>query len=338
MIRIDRKRLSIGLAPTPVEHLERLSRHLGGPQIYMKRDDYTGFALGGNKVRKLEFLVAEALDQGADTLVTVGGVQSNHCRQTAAVAARFGLRCHLVLTEGALDTPDFNHNGNVLLDRLTGAVLHFVGNVPDRQAALTAVCDEVRSGGGRPHAIPLGGSSALGSLGYIAALQEMRGQVALADFSAIVVTTGSGGTHAGLAAGLAVLGHPTGLIGISCAATAAVNRPRIAALSREVLDLLDHRDIPTPEIEVDEDNIGEGYGKITDGGLEAIRLCAALEGIFLDPVYTGKAMAGLIGMIRAGRFAPRSKVLFIHTGGSPALFGYRADLGILETGEGRCLL
>lgn len=327
MITINQERLAIGLAPTPIEHLARLSAHLAGPEIHMKRDDYTGFALGGNKVRKLEFLVAEALQQGADTLVTIGGVQSNHCRQTAAVAAKYGLKCHLVLTQGALDTPEFNENGNVLLDQLTGAVLHLAGAVADKQAALMSVCDEVSSKGGRPYAIALGGSSPIGSLGYVAALEEMRRQVDLADFSAIVVTTGSAGTHAGLAAGLSILGHPTGLVGVSCSASTAINEPKIATLSREVLDLLGHDDIATPRIEVDEGSIGDGYGKVSDDGLEAIRLCATLEGVYLDPVYTGKAMAGLIRMIRAGHFTSTDKVLFIHTGGSPSLFAYRGQLG-----------
>lgn len=330
MIKIDFKRLPIGLAPTPIDHMEQLSRHLGGPEIHMKRDDYTGFALGGNKIRKLEFLLADALSRGADTLVTIGGVQSNHCRQTAAVAAKFGLQCHLVLTEGALNTPEFCNNGNIILDKLSGAKLHMVGVVADKQAALMSVCEEVAKNGGRPYAIPLGGSSALGSLGYVAAVEEIRQQVNISDYSAIVVTTGSAGTHAGIAAGLAIIGQPTTLIGVSCSANSVVNLPKITALSREILNLLGAEAVSTPEIEVNENHIGSGYGNVTEDGLDAIRVCASREGVFLDPVYTGKAMAGLISMISDGRFTTKDRVLFIHTGGSPSLFAYREQLRLVQ--------
>lgn len=334
MISIDRPKLTFGVGPTPIDLLPRLSDRLGGPRIHMKRDDLTGFALGGNKVRKLEYLVADALAQGADTLVTIGGVQSNHCRQTAAAAARAGLRCHLVLTRGALDTEDFLESGNVLLDRLVGATLHFVGAVPDKDAALAAVRDEVAAAGGKPYVVPLGGSSPLGSLGYVAAVEETDRQVSLSRFAAVVVTTGSAGTHAGLAAGLALLGGPTELVGVSCSASADVVGPKIAGLARGALDLLGRTDVATPVIEVNDAHVGAGYGVVTAGGLEAIELCARLEGIYLDPVYTGKAMAGLVGMIRDGRFGRDDEVLFVHTGGSPALFAYRGELGAAVSAPG----
>jgi D-cysteine desulfhydrase family pyridoxal phosphate-dependent enzyme len=320
-------RVSIANIPSPIDRLDRLSNHLGGPQIHMKRDDYTGFALGGNKARKLEYLVADALKQGCDTLVTIGGVQSNHCRQTAAAAAKFGLSCHLVLTQGALDTDDFMNSGNVLLDRLTGCELHFVGNVQDKAAALNAVCDQVAESGGKPYAVPLGGSSALGSLGYVSAVAEMRDQTDLSQFKAIVVTTGSAGTHAGLAAGLAAMEIGTAVIGFSCSGSAAVLQPKIAALVDEILALGGKTANTDPaSIVINDGYIGPGYGHPTPGCIEAIRMCASLEGIYLDPVYTGKAMAGLIDQIRQGAFTADDKILFMHTGGSPALFGYRSAL------------
>lgn len=314
--------------PTPVDVLPRLSEHLGGPHIYMKRDDYTGLGLGGNKVRKLEFLIGDALAHGCDTLVTIGGIQSNHCRQTAAAAARLGLKCHLVLTAGALNGTDFAESGNVLLDRLTGSTLHLVGEVEDKLATLAEICAQVESASGKPYPIVMGGSSAIGSLGYVAAVQELRGQLDLSAFRAIVVTTGSAGTQAGLAAGLSMLGLEVELIGASCSLPREALETRLAGLAAETMRLAfpGAGQASAPRIVVDDNQVGSGYGLPTAACLEALRLCAELEGIFLDPVYTGKAMASLIAMIRQRRFGKDDKVLFVHTGGSPALFAYREHL------------
>lgn len=326
-MQINAPKVDIAHRNTPIDTLHRLSAHLGGPCILMKRDDYTGFAMGGNKARKLEYLVADARNAGCDTLVTIGGVQSNHCRQTAAAAAKFGLACDLVLTRGALDTGEFMENGNVLLDRLCGATLHFVGDVQDKTAALAAVCDKVRERGGIPYAVPLGGSSAVGSLGYADALFEMAGQADLGSLAAIVTATGSAGTHAGLVAGAAALALQTPILGMSVSGSAEVLRGRIAALAAETGGLLGTAAPPAPgDIRVNDGHIGRGYGHPTDGCLEAISLLARLEGIFLDPVYTGKAMAGLVAMVRAGDFSPDDTVLFLHTGGAPGLFAYRAEV------------
>lgn len=328
MTLIPHPRLTLGLSMTPVEALPRLSAALGGPEIHAKRDDMTGFALGGNKVRKLEYLLADALAQGADTVITMGGIQSNHCRQTAAAAAKLGLHCELVLTEGALSSTEFDKGGNVLLDQLAGARLHCVGNPPDKLAAMAEIVEAARARGAKPYAIPIGGSSALGSLGYVRVVEELAAQLDLSQFAAIVTTTGSAGTHAGLAAGLAALGAPCRLIGISVSQPAAATAEKVADLAGEVMRLLGRPEVALPSIEVRDAFIGTAYGHVTEAGLEAIRLAASMEGMYLDPVYTGKAMAGLIAAVRGGEFGPGEKVLFLHTGGATALFAYRAELGL----------
>ncbi|HEX6380489.1 MAG TPA: D-cysteine desulfhydrase family protein [Acidimicrobiia bacterium] len=321
--------LPLAHGPTPLESLDRLSDWLGGPRLLVKRDDQTGLALGGNKARKLEHLCAEALAQGCDTLVTGGGPQSNHCRMTAAAANRLGLECHLALAGTVAEQP----TGNLLLDHLLGARLHPTAarEYYEIEASIEAVADEVRAAGGRPYAIPVGGASVTGALGYVDAARELTAQLA-EPLDWIVVADGSGGTHAGLLAGL---DGPTRVLGIDvgtrpdldkrvpelAAATAtAVGRPAAFGGSR-------HRcqgDTPCPpgdgEIHIDHTRFGAGYGKPTPECLEAIRAAARLEGLILDPVYTGKAMAGLIGWIREGRFTEHQSVLFWHTGGAPALF------------------
>jgi L-cysteate sulfo-lyase len=311
-------------SPTPLEPLVALSRHLGGPSILVKRDDCSGLALGGNKNRKLEFLVGEALAAGADTLVTAGGVQSNHCRQTAAAAARHGLRCELVLSRNvASNHPAYDRTGNVLLDRMFGAGLNFVPRDIDWGTELDKVAETVRRGGGRPFVIPIGGSTPTGALGYVACAQELLQQATALSrvIDAVVHCSGSGGTQAGLLVGLRGSGIP--VIGISCAAP----RAEIAGL---VLDLAQRTaaklglpaDFVGEDVKVVDDYVGPGYGVPTPGMIEAVDLCARLEGLLIDPVYTGKAMAGLIGLVRGGRFKATDSVIFVHTGGVPALFAY----------------
>jgi D-cysteine desulfhydrase family pyridoxal phosphate-dependent enzyme len=304
--------LPLAHAPTPLEPLERLSDWLGGPRLLVKRDDQTGLALGGNKARKLEHLCAEALAQGCDTLVTGGGPQSNHCRMTAAAANRLGLRCHLALAGAPPDRP----TGNLLLDHLLGAHLHPTAarDYYEIEASIEVVAEEVRATGGRPYAIPVGGASVTGALGYVDAARELSGQLA-EPLDWIVVADGSGGTHAGLLAGLEA---PTRILGIDVGTRPDLDErvPELAAETAAVTG----RASPIGEIHIDHTRFGAGYGKPTPECLEAIRAAARLEGLILDPVYTGKAMAGLIGWIREGRFAEHQSVLFWHTGGAPALF------------------
>ena len=289
-----------------------MSDWLGGPRLFVKRDDQTGLALGGNKARKLEHLCAEALAEGCDTLVTGGGPQSNHCRMTAAAANRLGLQCHLALAGPASDRP----TGNLLLDHLLGARLH---PTPAREyyeieAAIVAVADTVRAEGGRPYAIPVGGASVTGALGYVDAARELADQLE-GPLDWIVVADGSGGTHAGLLAGLH---DSTRILGVDVGTRPDLDLrvPELAAATAAAVG----RPAPSGELHIDHTRFGPGYGKPTPECLEAIRAAARLEGLFLDPVYTGKAMAGLIGWIREGRFSDSRSVLFWHTGGAPALF------------------
>lgn len=305
--------------------MARLSAELGGPRLFIKRDDCTGLATGGNKARKLEFLVGEALSQNADMLVTQGAVQSNHVRQTAAAACRHGLKCHALL-ERRVPNRDvaYEETGNVLLDRLFGATLEFRPAGLDMNAEAEGAANRLRAAGHRPYVIPGGGSNATGALGYVVCAQEIIQQCVddgLA-FNWVVMATGSTGTQAGLLAGLHVLGSDLPVMGIS------VRQPRdrqlsaVHALTQATLRKLDAAAILADRILVDDGYVGEGYGIPAPSTLEAISLTARLEGILLDPVYTGKGMAGLLGLIRHGFFKPTDSVLFLHTGGASALFAY----------------
>ena len=311
--------------PTALEALPRLSAELGGPAILVKRDDATGLGFGGNKTRKLEFLVGAALADGADMLVTAGGVQSNHCRQTAAAAARQGLGCALVLQRRvAWNHPDYERGGNVLLDRLAGAELHLVERGADLAVELERLAGELRARGRRPFVIPVGGSTPLGALGYVAAGLELLAQADAQGrpLDAIVHASGSGGTQAGLLTALHALGAEVPVVGISVSEPRAELEATVAALAGRTAALLGSAAPPRDAVEVQGGHIGADYGQPTAGMREALRLCARLEGLFLDPVYTGKAMAGLIDLVRTGRFARDQTVVFVHTGGTPALFPY----------------
>lgn len=308
--------LPLAHGPTPLEPLDRLSEWLGGPRLFVKRDDQTGLALGGNKARKLEHLCAEALALGCDTLVTGGGPQSNHCRMTAAAANRLGLGCHLALA-GDTASP----TGNLLLDHLLGAHLHPTGarDYYEIEASIEAVAEVVQADGGRPYPIPVGGASVTGALGYVDAARELAGQLT-EPFDWIVVADGSGGTHAGLLAGLDAdsKGSSTSILGIDVGTRPDLDErvPELAAATAVAIGL----PAPAGKIHIDHTRFGAGYGKPTPECLEALRATARLEGLILDPVYTGKAMAGLIGWTREGRFTDQHSVLFWHTGGAPALF------------------
>ena len=311
--------------PTALEPLPRLSAELGGPQLLVKRDDLTGLACGGNKTRKLEFLLGQALNDGADTLVTAGGVQSNHCRQTAAAAARHGLGCALVLQRRvASNNPDYERGGNVLLDRLAGAEVHLVERDADIPRELERVGEALRHAGRRPFVIPIGGSTPIGALGYGAAGLELLAQAdALSrPLDASVHASGSGGTQAGLLVASQMVAADVRVIGISVSEPAAALERTVAELAAQTARLLGTAAPPRTAVEVLDGYIGADYGQPTAGMRAALHACAALEGLYLDPVYSGKAMAGLIDLVRRGRFASDQSVVFLHTGGTPALFAY----------------
>ena len=309
-------RVALAHLPTPLEPMNRLADWLGGPRLFVKRDDLTGLALGGNKARKLEYLCAEALAAGCDTLVTGGGHQSNHVRMTAAAANRLGLECHLAMGSHRPRTA----SGNLLLDVVLGATLHFTGSEAyyETESAIEALAVELAADGRRPFAIPIGGASVTGASAYIDAADELLGQLDAAgasDANWIVVADGSGGTHAGLLAGLAGRARVVG-VDVGTRPDLDTVIPRLAA------DVATRRgrDVPTDDAVVDHSRFGTGYGDVTEQCLEAIRVTARLEGLVLDPVYTGKAMAGLFGWVREGNLTDADTVVFWHTGGAVALF------------------
>jgi L-cysteate sulfo-lyase len=314
-------------APTPLEKLGNLSRHLGGPEIWLKRDDCTVVATGGNKVRKLEFLVGEALAVGADHLVTQGAVQSNHVRQTAAVAAKFGLKCTALL-EHRIETNDRDYlaSGNVLLDRLFDAQLEYRPGGTDMQAAIEAKAEELRAGGARPYVIPGGGSNRVGALGYVSCAQELLQQ---ADemglkIDRVVHATGSAGTQAGLVVGLEGINSGVRVLGIGVRAPKDRQEANVHKLAEATAEYCGVRGgIARSAVEANCDYVGEGYGIPTIEMAEAVGMLAKLEGVLLDPVYSGKGMAGLIDLIRKGEIGKAETVVFIHTGGAVGLYGYR---------------
>lgn len=308
-------RLSFAHLPTPVEELPNLSRHLGGPRLLVKRDDQTGLAFGGNKTRKLEFLIAEARQQGADTLITGGAAQSNHCRQTAAAAARYGFECTLVLTGETPKRP----TANLLLDRLFGAEIIFVEDRSFRDQTLQKAFDAAAAAGKKPYLVPYGGSSPTGALGYAFAMEELMKQNVHADW--IVFGTSSGGTHAGLVLGKRLFGFPGKILGVSIDEKEDDLKNRVSELAAQASEKLGERvHFSRSEVLANDNYCRAGYGVFGKGEREAIRLFARKEGLLLDPVYTGRAAAGLIDLIRSGFFKKDETVLFWHTGGQPALF------------------
>jgi len=321
-------RVRLAHLPTPLEPLPRLSEELG-IELWIKRDDCTGLAGGGNKTRKLEFLLGDAFEQSADTLVTQGAVQSNHVRQTAAAAAAHGLKCEIILEERTGSKAiDYTRNGNVLMDRLFGATLRTVPGGTDMVAELETTAAEVAARGGRPYIIPGGGSNAIGALGYVDCAREIVVQADELDLpiDRIVTATGSAGTHAGLVAGLAVMGADVPVLGIGVRAPRAKQEENVLKLARQTATLLGRPDAVTAQMVVaDCDYVGEGYGLVDAGVIDALKLAARTDGIVLDPVYTGKAMKGLIALARAGHFEGET-VVFLHTGGAQGLFGYQGEI------------
>lgn len=318
-------RFPLATLPTPLDELPRLSQELG-IRVVMKRDDLTGFALGGNKARKLEFLVADALAGGADTLVTGGGVQSNHVRTTAAAARKAGMDAVGVF----FSSPSGEINGNLLLDRILGAQLVYAGeDKHETEFVIQRVCDDLRGQGKNPYLIPVGGSTKLGVVSYILAVAEMLEQCRAQKLQpdAVLITTGSCGTHAGVLAGMKMYDAKIPVHGITVSRSKPECLERIARLVGEAGKFLEYDlSLDDDEIIVHEGYIGEAYAKITPEARAAIQLVARLEGIFLDPVYTGKAMAGLIDLAARGVFKPGSTVVFWHTGGAPGLFGFPNDV------------
>ncbi len=322
MSLFDQPRFPLATLPTPLHPLERLSEHLGGPRILIKRDDLTGLALGGNKTRKLEYLLADALAHDATHLITEGGWQSNHCRQTAAAARAAGLESALVLNCPHPDPPD---QGNLLLDRLFGAAVHRVTESRERKPRMSALADELRRAGHRPYVIPTGGSDAVGSLAYAAAALELHQQLLNQGVRPrrLYTAWGSGGTFAGLALGAALFAAPYELLSVLVVPADSAQEgiddawPIITAMCQR---LAIANPVDKAALRCDAEHIGAGYGVPTPEALDAIRLLARTEGILLDPVYTAKAFAAMIDHIRAGELTRDDTVVFLHTGGAPVLF------------------
>ncbi|HIF89503.1 MAG TPA: D-cysteine desulfhydrase [Candidatus Thioglobus sp.] len=319
-------RLRLAHLPTPLEYLKRLSEELGGPEIWIKRDDCTGLSTGGNKTRKLEFLMAEAQIQGADTVMTQGAVQSNHVRQTSAFAAKLGMKCHVLLEDRTGYTDDnYNHNGNVFIDLLHGATYEKRGPGLDMNAEMEVVADKLRDAGSNVYTIVGGGSNATGALGYVDCAFELLHQANDKDLVVdhIVHATGSTGTQAGLIVGLKAMNANIPLLGISVRAPKETQEENVYKLAVETASKLGCDGVVNrDDIVANSDYVGKGYGFPTEAGIEAIKMFAELEGILLDPVYSSKGAAGLIDLIRKGSFKKSDRVVFIHTGGSASLFGY----------------
>ncbi len=323
-------RLNFAHLPTPIEELPRLTAALGGPRILVKRDDQTGLAFGGNKTRKLEFLVAEAQEQRADMLISAGAIQSNHCRQTVAAAARFGFDCTLVLTGERPSQP----SANFLLDQLFGAEIITVADRKDRDRILQETFDNAVAAGRKPYLVPYGGSSPTGAMGYTFAMEELmmqlknlRGLEHGIDW--IIFGTSSGGTHAGFVLGQRVFGFKGKILGISIDEPEAELKVHVSALATQASEKLVERiEFTGDDVLANENYCQAGYGVFGEGEREAIKLFASNEGLLLDPVYTGRAAAGMIDLIRRGYFKKDETILFWHTGGQPALFAdkYSQDL------------
>ncbi len=323
MLKDMPSRVSLAFLPTPLHEMNHLREALGGPRLFIKRDDQTGLATGGNKARKLEFFIAHALDQGADTVITAGALQSNHARQTAAAAAKYGLKCILTLT----GTEPDHWNGNLLLDDLLGAEVRFMGDISraDRPRALEEVAREVRGTGGVPYVIPVGGSNPVGATGYVVAMEELMGQLKERNLQVdhILFATSSGGTQAGLIVGAKAVGFKGRILGIS---VSRKEEEIVGTLKELVPRTAEHLGLDLSfsgdDFQVNDDYLGAGYAKPAEPEREAIRLLARTEGILVDPVYTGRTLAGLIDLIRKGAFGQDETVLFWHTGGIPALFAW----------------
>ena len=323
-------RIRLGHFPTPLEPMDNLTRLLGGPRLWIKRDDCTGLSSGGNKTRKLEFLLAEALAQKADIVITQGATQSNHARQTVAAAAKLGMKSHILL-EDRTGYTKFNYveNGNVLLDRLHGATVERRAGGSDMQGEMVAVAKQLERAGHRPYVIPGGGSTPVGALGYVnAALELVNQSVELGlRIDHLVHATGSSGTQAGLVVGLQAM-HSA----IQVRAPKEKQESMIYDLACRTWAHMGLKgELARSSVQANCDYVGDGYGIPTPAMVEAVSLLATTDGMLLDPVYSGKGMAGLIDLIRKGHFAKDQNVVFLHTGGSVSLFGYPDIFGLVNT-------
>lgn len=325
-------RLRCGHWPTPLEPMLRLSEHLDGPELWVKRDDCTGLSTGGNKTRKLEYLVADAIEKQADVIITQGATQSNHARQTAALCAKIGIECHILLEDRTgYDDFDYKLNGNVLLDRLHGATVSRRPGGADMQAEMELMADGLKAKGRRPYVIPGGGSNPIGALGYVNAALELTTQLNEMSLEAthLVLATGSSGTHAGLIAGLSILNSPLKVVGFGVRAPKEKQEQMVFDLACKTAAMLGYDGIVKRDsVFADCDYVGAGYGLPTPAMVEAVTLLAQKEGLLFDPVYTGKGLSGMVDWIRKGRFSKSDKVVFLHTGGSAALFGYPETFGL----------
>jgi L-cysteate sulfo-lyase len=323
-------RIRLGHDPTPLEPMENLTRALGGANLWIKRDDCTGLATGGNKTRKLEFLMAEAVARGADTVITQGATQSNHVRQTAAAACRLGMKCEVVLeNRTGSKEHDYRESGNVLLDRLFGAGIREVAGGSDMNAEMEKVAAEVRAGGGKPYIIPGGGSNVIGALGYVRCALELLAQANDRGLKIdwLVHATGSAGTQAGLVAGLEAMHSGIPVLGIGVRAPKATQEENVFRLATAVATAIGAEGAVARErVVANCDYVGPGYGMPTPGMIAAITMFARTEGVLLDPVYSGKAADGLIDLVRQGFFKKNENVVFLHTGGAVGLFGYEHAL------------
>lgn len=319
-------RVHITHGPTPLEFMPRLTEALGGPNLYIKRDDCTGLGSGGNKTRKLEFLMADAVKHGADTIITQGATQSNHARQTVAIAVKMGMKCEILLEDRTgFKVENYKKSGNVFLDHLYGARVRELPGGTDMNAAMSAVAEELRADGRKPYIIPGGGSNPIGALGYVTCALEMVNQFNTQDLrvDCVVHATGSAGTQAGLVVGLEGTRSQIPVLGIGVRAAREAQETNVYNLAVKTAELLGVPGaVKRESVMANCDYVGGGYGVPTPGMVEAVTLMARLEGILLDPVYSGKGMAGLIDLCRKGHFKKGENVVFLHTGGAVALYGY----------------
>jgi L-cysteate sulfo-lyase len=317
------ERIRLGHFPTPIEHLKNVSQHLDGPNIFIKRDDCTGLATGGNKTRKLEFLIPDAIKNKAELIVTVGAIQSNHARQTAAACSLKGLKCLIILEQRLKDPPDaYMNSGNVFLNKLLGAEVMLCPKDQDILEYSTKVVENIKSKGTNVYFIPGGGSNSIGALGYVECFKEILEKNSKYNFTHIIHATGSSGTQAGLLAGKKYFQCQLQIIGISVRYEKKIQEEKVYDEAKKVCEKLKCDVLDRSEVVAYDDYVGSGYGEPTDGMIEATNLLAKKEAILLDPVYSGKGFAGLIGLIRQKKFTKEDNILFIHTGGAVSLSAY----------------
>jgi len=317
------ERIKLGHFPTPIEHLKNISQHLDGPNIFIKRDDCTGLATGGNKTRKLEFLIPDAIKNKAELIVTVGAIQSNHARQTAAACSLKGLKCLIILEQRLKDPPDaYMNSGNVFLNKLLGAEVMLCPKDQDILEYTTKVVEDIKLKGTNVYFIPGGGSNSIGALGYVKCFKEILEKNSKHNFTHIIHATGSSGTQAGLLAGKKYFQSQLQIIGISVRYEKKIQEEKVYDEAKKTCEKLKCDILDRSEVVAYDDYVGSGYGEPTDGMIEATNLLAKKEAILLDPVYSGKGFAGLIGLIRQKKFTKEDNILFIHTGGAVSLSAY----------------